>query len=210
VTPDPLETTENLDLLGQMGNPVDPELTPARPMSSRQRLTNAHAHRQPGPEDQKDHLELQEIMGNLEAQGLMDNPEQLDHLGPPAPTAAPAHLDRRDPPETTANKVPEPQDLKDPLDQLDHLARQDLAVNPVQTANLVDLERLALLETKDLLANLEDPAKMAPQEHLETQDPPARARNALRLVWLLAISQLIELIPRCTVYGHYLAYQTAA
>jgi len=209
-TPDPLETTENLVPLGQMGNRVDPEPTPAQPMSFRQRLINAHAHRQPDLGARRGHLDRQEIMGNLEDQDLTDNPEQLvppDHL---APTAALAHLDRKDLPVTTANKVlelPDPKDLPDPLDRPDH---QGLVANPVQTVNLVGLEQLAPLVIKELLANLEDPAKMAPLEHLETQDPPARARNALRLVWLLAISQLIELIPRCTVYGHYLAYQTAA
>jgi len=173
-----------------MGNPVDLETTPAQPMSSRQLLTNAHAHRQPARGVRRGPPVAQEIMGNLEAQGLTDNPEQLVPLARLVPTAALAPLDQKDHLVTTANKVLEHLDPKDPLAQQDRPERQDLAANQAQMVNLVDQEHLVRLATKELLANLEDPAKMAPQEHLETQDPQARARNALRLVWLLAISQL--------------------
>jgi len=173
-----------------MGNPVDLETTPAQPMSSRQLLTNAHAHRQPARGVRRGPLVAQEIMGNLEAQDPTDNPAQLVRLDHLVQTGDPAPRDRKDHPVTTANKLLEPLDPRDPLARLDRLVPQAPAGNQAQTVNQVDPEHLAPPATKEHLVTQEDPAKMAPQEHLETQDPQARARNALRLVWLLAISQL--------------------
>jgi len=201
VTPDPPETTASQARLDRTESQVDLDQTPRKPTSSRQRLTNAPVRRQLDPEGQKDPPDLQEIMGNLEARDLMVNPEQLDRQDHLVQTEAPAHLDPKDHPETMANKVLEQPDQKDLPAPLDHLAHPDPAENLVPMANLVDLEHLAPQVTKARLAMLEDPAKMAVQEDLETRDHPARARNALRLVWLLAISQLSELmIPRCAVH----------
>jgi len=180
-----------------MGNQVDLETMPVQPMSSRQPLTNALAHRQPGPEDRKEAPDSQEIMGNLEAQDPTDNPAQLVRLDHLVQTGDPAPRDRKDHPVTTANKLLEPLDPRDPLARLDRLVPQAPAGNQAQTVNQVDPEHLAPPATKEHLVTQEDPAKMAPQEHLETQDLLDRARNALRLVWLLAISQ--PMIPRCTV-----------
>jgi len=131
-------------------------------------------------------------MGNLEAQAPMDSLVQQDHLARLVPAEAMAPLDLKDRLETTGNNRPALPVPKDHPARLDLLARPDPEANLATTANLVDLEPLAPQAIKEHPEILAHPAKMADPEALETQDPQARAHNVLRLVWLLAISQLIS------------------
>jgi len=188
---DPPETMASQAARDPMDNRVDLEKMQGQRTSFHLPLTNAHVPPQLDLEARKDPLDPQEIMGNLEDRDPTGNQEQLDRQDPLVQMEATEPLDQKDLLETMANKA---RGLLDPKDPLAHQARLDLRDQTetlAPTVNPADLEHLASQATKEPLAILEDLAKMAAQEDPETQDPQARARNALRLGWLLAISQLM-------------------
>jgi hypothetical protein len=192
---DPPETMESLDRPELTESPVAPDRMPRRLTRFHPLRTSALALPPPDLEARRDQMDLQEKMGHLEAQVPMVNRDPQDPLDLLVRTAAMAHLDRKDHPETTASSRQAQPVQKDHPDPLDHLAALDLPANPAQTANLADRALLAPQAIKVALEIQAVLAKMALLEVPATPDPPAPALSVLRLVWLLAISPRADSAP---------------
>jgi len=188
-------TMVNQAHLALTDNQVHPDRMRNRRIRSCQLLTNVLARHLPDPEDLKVPMDLLEKMGNQEDQDLTVNLVLQVHLDQVVLMGQTANLDQKDLLETTENSRQVKQDQKVPLDHQDPQDLLALPANPETTASLVDQELPEHLETKEAQDHRADPAKMADLEDPEMQDPLVRVRNALRLVWLLAINCIFDLSP---------------
>jgi hypothetical protein len=189
VTLDLLAMTANLEHLEPTGNrghlvPMPRKLTP-----SCQLRNNVLVLHLLDREDRKVHLDLQDLVGNLEDQDLTVKLEHLGHLDLLVQTEAMAHLDPKDHLDLMANKHLVSLDLRDHPDLQDHPVHLALPENRDPMANLVDPEHQELQATKEALESLENLAKMADPVVPETLEHLVPVLNVRQLVWPQAINE---------------------